>query len=110
MNAPNGDMDPWDPQVRLVRVPLRAALPAPLGAQPGGQERGEARLPVADGLVAEDEAPRQEHLRQVPQAQLVAQPPQHDEQHEVGRVLQVVVGRAGPLVEDPAAGRQRKVR
>ena len=84
-------------------MPLRAALPAPLGAQPRGQQRGEARLPVAHGLVAEDEAALQEHLGQVAQAQLVAQPPQHDEQDEIGRVLQVIVGRAGALVEDPAA-------
>ncbi len=71
-------------------MPLRAALAVPLRPQPGGQERGEARLPVAHGLVAEDEAADQEHLREVAQAEPVAPPPQHDQEHEVGRVLEVV--------------------
>ncbi len=32
----------------------------------------------------------QEHLGQIPQAQLVAQPPQHDEQDEIGGVFEEV--------------------
>src|SRR5206468_2319683 len=43
------------------------------------------------------------HLREIPQAELVPEPPQDDEQHEVGRVLEVVVGGARTLVADPAA-------
>ncbi len=41
---------------------------APLGPQPVGQQRGEARLPVADGLMGEDEAALQEHLGEIPRA------------------------------------------
>jgi hypothetical protein len=96
---------PVDAEGGLVRMPLRAVLSAPLGAQPGGQERREARLPGADRLVAEDEATFQKHLREVAQAQFVAQPPEHDEQDEVGRILQVVEGCPRPLVADPLAVR-----
>src|SRR5262249_6927132 len=96
---------PIDPEVRLVRVPLRTALPVPLGPQPVSEQRGEAGLPLAHRLVREDEAALEEHLGQVAQAQLVAQPPEDHQQDEVGRVLQVVVRRAGPLVADPATCR-----
>ncbi len=61
-----------DLDVRLVHMPLRPALPAPFGAQMRGEQRGEARLPVPDGLMGEAEAPREEHLREGSEAQLVA--------------------------------------
>jgi hypothetical protein len=80
---------PVDVEVRLVRGPRRAALPAPLGAQPLGQQRRGARRLVAHRRVADDEATRQEHLGQVPQTQLVAHPPEHDEQDHSGRVVHV---------------------
>ena len=45
-----------------------------------------------------------ERARQVAQAQLIPQPPQDDEQHDIGGVLQVVEGGAGALVARPTAG------
>ena len=54
-----------DLDVGLVRMPLGTRCAAPFGAQLGRQQRGEARLPVADGLMAEGEDPREEHLGQV---------------------------------------------
>ena len=39
----------------------------------------------------------------IPEAELVPQSPQHREQHDVCRVLEIVEGRAGPFVEAPAA-------
>jgi len=93
-------LDVW-----LVGVPRAARLTAPLGAQSIRQAWGEARRPVADGLVAEDTPARQEHRRAIPQAQRVAQPSAHDEQHAVGRVLPVVVRCAGPLVAEPPTAR-----
>jgi len=39
-----------------------------------------------------------EHLDDVVQAELVAQPPQHRHGHDVGRVLEVVEGSSGALV------------
>ena len=95
---------PVDLHGGLVRVPRRAGLTVALGAEVLREQRGEACLPVADGLVGEHEAAGQEHLGEVAQAALVPEPPQDDEQDDIGRVLQVVGGRAGPLVADPAAG------
>ncbi len=46
----------------------------------------------------------EQQLGDIAEAELVAQPPQHDEQHDVGRVLQIVEAGAGPLVEPPSAG------
>ena len=66
-------------------------------------KRGEARLPVPHRLVGEDEAPLQEHLGQVAQAQLVVQAPEHHQQHDVGGVLQEVEGGAGPLLKAASA-------
>ena len=50
-------------------------LATPLGTQAVGDERGETRFPIARRLVGELEAALQEHLGEVAQAQLVAQPP-----------------------------------
>jgi len=50
-----------DPDVGLVRLPSGARRAPALGPEAVGEERGEARLPLAHGLVAEDEAARQEH-------------------------------------------------
>ena len=48
-------------------------------------------------------APLEEQFGHVPEAELVPQAPQHGEEHEVRRVLAIVEGRAGPLVEAPSA-------
>ena len=54
--------------------------------------------------MAEDEAALKEYLREVPEAQLVAESPQHDEQNQSGRVLAVIERGAGALIENPATG------
>jgi hypothetical protein len=94
---------PLHPQVRLVRVPLRIVLSAPPGALPRGEQWGAARLPLPDRRVAEHEVPVEEHRRAIPETASGAQPPQHDAPHEVGRVVAVVIWRAGVLLADPAA-------
>jgi len=49
-----------------VPVPAVGATPAvPTPAKLVGQHRGELRLPLADGLVAEHQAADEEHLGQV---------------------------------------------
>jgi hypothetical protein len=53
--------------------------------------------------VGEYEAPDQKHLGQITQAQLVAQPPEDDQEHNVGRDLDPVQHCAGPLVVPPPA-------
>ena len=82
--------------VRLVNVP---ALPDPTAsatAQTFSQYGRELGFPVADRLVTEHDAADQEHLRQVAQAEFIAQPPEHHERDDVGRIL-------GPVQQAPAA-------
>ncbi len=50
------------------------------------------------------EAALEQHLGDVAEAELVAEPPEHREQHDVGRMLELVERRAGALVEDAPAG------
>jgi hypothetical protein len=45
------------------------------------------------------EATLQKHLGQIAPAQLVAQPPRHDQQHDGGGKLQAVERRGGALIE-----------
>ncbi len=92
-----------DPDIRRSRVPLRARRTAPSGPRLRGEERGEARLPVAHRLVREGEAALQEHPGHIPQAAFVTHAPQHHEQGDVRRSLHLNKRRAGALVSDPAA-------
>jgi hypothetical protein len=80
------------------------------GAQLADGARRAARLPVARGLVAEGEPAREEPPRAVAQAPLVAQPPAHDRQDEIGRQSAMIEGGVGLLVDDPRPVRQRPVR
>ena len=84
-------------------------MPAPAGlagsalAQALGQQRCQLGFPIPHRLVGEHEAADQEHLGQITQAQLVAQPLEDHEEHDVGRDLDPVQRRAGPLVVSPPA-------
>ena len=60
-------------------------------------------LPSADRLVRDLEAALEEQLSDVAEAQLGAQPPEHGEQHDIRRVLEIVDRRAAPLVEVTSA-------
>ena len=95
---------PCDLHVGLVDVPGSARLAASHGAEPFLQQRCEARLPATNGLVRDLVATLEQQLRDISGAELVAQPPQHGEQHDVGRVVELVEAGAGPLVESPPAG------
>ena len=76
----------------------------PLRTEPLGEQRCEGRFPRADRLVCHLVAALEEHLGDVAEAQLVAQPPEHREHHDVGREPDLVEARAGSLVE-PAPAR-----
>ena len=52
--------------------------------------RRQLRLPIANRLVAEFDAPDQEHLWQIAQAQLVAKPPEDHECDDVGWILSAI--------------------
>ncbi len=73
------------------------------GAQLVGKHRCETKLPLADGLVRHLEAALEQQLGDIAEAELVAQPPQHRQEHAVGRVLEFVERRAGSLVETTSA-------
>jgi hypothetical protein len=60
------------PDVRLVDVPAPPDFALSSPPEILGQSRRELGFPVANRLVAEHEAADQEHLGQIPQAQLVA--------------------------------------
>src|SRR6476659_4018733 len=77
----------------------RTSLTPPPGAQLLADERGKALFPIAHRLMGELEAAHQEHLGQITQAQLVAQPPEYNQQDNVGRKLQVIEGGASAFVE-----------
>jgi hypothetical protein len=62
------------------------------------------RFPVANRLVAEHDAADQEHLRQITQAKLIAQTPEHHEGDDVAGILRPVQRASTPLVELFAAG------
>ena len=93
-----------DLHVGLVDVPGPARVAASLGAEPFPQQRCEPRFPATNGLVRDLVATLEQQLRDISEAELVAQPPQHGEQHDVGRIVELVEAGAGPLVEPPPAG------
>ena len=94
---------PSDLHVGLVDVPGAADATPPLRTEPLGEQRCEGRFPRADRLVCHLVAALEEYLGDVAEAQLVAQPPEHREHHDVGREPDLVEARAGSLVE-PAPG------
>ena len=61
--------------------------------------RGELGFPIADRLIAEYDAAEEEHLRQVSQAEFVAQTPKHHEGDDVGRISGQVRQAAAAFVE-----------
>src|ERR1700685_2177304 len=69
--------------VRLVNVPTLPDPTASATAQTFSQSRRELSFPVADRLMTEHDAADQEHLRQITQAEFVAQPPEHHEGDDV---------------------------
>ena len=58
--------------LRFIDVPAPADLASPALAQTFGQQRRQLGFPSPHRLVGENEAPDQEHLGQITQAQLVA--------------------------------------
>ena len=98
------------PDIRLINVPAGAHPAFASPTQVLGQCRRELGLPIPHRLVAEDEPAGQEHLRQIPQAQLVAQPPEHHEGDDITRILRPVEHAGAALVELLAAFPQRNRR
>lgn len=81
-----------------------ARFSSPVLAQHLAHQGGELDFPFPYRLMGKDQAPLQEPFREIPQTQFVPYPPQPHETHDIGRGLQVVEARAGPLIELPLAG------
>ncbi len=86
-------------------MPGSAGASLPLGAQFVDEERGEPSFPVADRLVSKFKATLEEHLGQIPETELVAQPPYDNKHDDIGWIFEVVEGSASPFIEAPVAGR-----
>ena len=67
-----------------------------------GKQWCEARFPIAHSLVGKCKALYQEQLGRIPQAQLVARPPEHNQKDDVGREFQVAEGRVRAFIELPS--------
>jgi hypothetical protein len=91
--------------VRLINVPAAAEPAFAFAFAPEilCWSRCELRLPLPYYLVGEDEPAGQKQLRQIPQAQLVAQPPEYHEDNEIARVLRLVQHIGAAFVELLAA-------
>src|SRR5271165_7496773 len=87
------------PDIGFVDVPATAYAAFASAAKILCQCRRELCLPITDGLMAEDKPADQEHLHQIPQTELVAQPPEHHESDDVTRVLRPVQRAGAALVE-----------
>src|SRR5690348_7690777 len=80
-----------------VPLPLAAPTPPEFGAQDGS----ELRLPLADCLVAEDDAALEEHLAEILEREAIAQAPKHDQSDDVRGILGLVQRAGAALVELP---------
>ena len=85
----------WPPSYPAHHQTTPACATGCIGAELG--------FPLPHRFVAENEATGQEHLRQIPQAQLVAQAPKYHEGDDIAGVLRLVQHIGAALVELLAA-------
>jgi hypothetical protein len=78
-------------------------LPSLLGKQLIGHEWGKTGLRVSNGLVREHTAALQAHLDEIPRAQLIPESPEHDEQGDIGGIVQEVERGPRAFVEGSTA-------
>jgi hypothetical protein len=93
-----------DLHVGLVEIPGDAAAVTTLLAEPVRQGWKRSGPPLAHRLVRDGEASEEEQLRDVTEAELVAEAPEDRVEDDIGRVLELIEGRASALVEAPATG------
>jgi len=85
--------------VCLVNVPALADPPCTAPPEVIDEGRRQLRLPIANRLIAEFDAPDQEHLGQIAQAQLVAKPPKDHECDDVGWILSAIENSTAAFIE-----------
>jgi hypothetical protein len=89
--------------VRFIDMPGGSCLSMSLFPSLVCYQGSKAGLRVSNGLMCEYEATLQEYLGQIPQARLVAQPPQDNKQNEIRRVFQKIEGCACAFIERAVA-------
>jgi hypothetical protein len=92
-----------DTDVCFVHIPGRSGLATTLGTQLIRNEWSKTGFPVPNCLMSELEAALQKHLGEITQAQLVPQPPEDNEQDNIGGVFEKVEGSARAFVESALA-------
>src|ERR1700733_14313266 len=83
----------------LINLPAGAVVAFGSLSQVLGKRWRQLGLPIAHRFIAEDESASQEHLCQIPQAQLVPLPPEHHECDDIARILRTVEHTGAALVE-----------
>jgi len=78
-------------------------LPSSPGSQLICDEGGKTRFPLSDGLMRELEASFQKHFGKITQAQCIAEPPEDDQEHDSGGIVEEVERGSRPFVEDASA-------
>ena len=68
----------FDLEVGFVDIPAPTRFPLAFATDVPGQQRSKTFFPLPYGFMGELEPAQQKHLRQIPQAELVPQPAQHD--------------------------------
>jgi hypothetical protein len=68
-----------------------------------GKQWREALFPLSHRFVGECEAAQQEHLGQIPQAELIAQSEKYNLENDVGGEFQMIERTTSPLVEPTLA-------
>ena len=86
-------------------MPGRSCLSPTPAPQLIRNEESKARFPFPDRLMGEDPTTIEKHLSQISQTQLVAQSPQHDEQHDIGGIFQIVKWSSCAFIEGTLTGR-----
>jgi hypothetical protein len=89
--------------VRFIDIPAAAHSALAFATEVLRQSRRQLCLPLPHRLLGEDEPAGQKHLRQVAQAQLVAQATEHNEGNDVARVLCLIQHVSAAFIELLAA-------
>jgi hypothetical protein len=92
-----------DADIRFIDMPGFAGLSVSPSTQLIRHERGKTGFPLPNGLMGELKAPLQEHLSQIPQTQLVPQPPENDKKDDISGIFQKVEGSPCAFVEGTSA-------
>jgi hypothetical protein len=88
-----------DFDVRLIHVPGFPRLPPSFHPQLARYKWSKSRFPFSNCFMSTHEAPLQKHFGQIPQAQLVPQLPQNNQEHHIGGIFQEIEWCSCPLVE-----------